>query len=53
MPSHYRRPYVATVLPMEIKPFTPRPVVAPKVFCGVRPGHVPRVYTTWKAAQQH
>ena len=33
--------------------FAPRPIKEPTVFYGVRLGHVPGVYTSWKEAKPH
>ena len=35
------------------KPFAPRPIKEPTVYFGVRLGHVPGVYTSWKEAKPH
>ena len=35
----------------KFKPYQPRPSVEPKLFYGIRLGHVPGVYTSWKEAQ--
>ena len=38
-------PITLRALQRKYKPFYPRPIKEPKVFCGVRLGHVPGVYT--------
>jgi len=40
-------------LQRKYKPFTPRPIKEPKVFYGVRLGHVPGDFTSWKEAKPH
>jgi len=35
------------------RPFVPRPPQVPKVLHGVRVGHVPGVYTSWREAPPH
>ena len=46
-------PAVLRILQRKYKPFAPRPIKEPKVFYGVRLGHVPGVYTSWKEAKPH
>jgi len=46
-------PVTLRVLQRKYKPFSPRPIKEPKVFYGVRLGHVPGVYTSWKEAKPH
>ena len=46
-------PVTLRVLQRKFKPFSPRPIKEPKVFYGVRLGHVPGVYTSWKEAKPH
>ena len=40
-------------LQRKYKPFTPCPIKVPTVFCGVRLGYVPGIYTSWKEAKPH
>ena len=44
-------PVTFRALQRKYKPFSPRPIKEPKVFYGVRLGHVPGVYTPWKEAK--
>jgi len=46
-------PAVLRILQRKYKPFAPRPIKEPSVFYGVRLGHVPGVYTSWKEAKPH
>jgi len=46
-------PAVLRILQRKYKPFAPRPIKEPTVFYGVRLGHVPGVYTSWKEAKPH
>ena len=46
-------PAVLQLLQRKYKPFAPRPIKEPTDFHGVRLGHVPGVYTSWKEAKPH
>jgi len=46
-------PAVLRLLQRKYKPFAPRPIKEPTVFYGIRLGHVPGVYTSWKEAKPH
>ena len=46
-------PITLRALQRKYKPFSSRPIKEPKVFYGVRLGHVPGVYTSWKEAKPH
>ena len=46
-------PAVLRLLQRKYIPFAPRPIKEPTVFYGVRLGHVPGVYTSWKEAKSH
>jgi len=46
-------PAALRILQREYQPFVPRPIKKPTVFYGVRLGHVPGVYTSWKVAKPH
>jgi len=46
-------PITLRALHRKYKQFSPRPIKEPNVFYGVRLGHVPGVFTSWKEAQPH
>ena len=46
-------PITLRALQRKYKPFPSQPIKEPRVFYGVRLGHVPGVYTSWKEAQPH
>ena len=46
-------PITLRALQRKYKPFFPRPIKEPTIFYGVRLGHVPGVYTSWKEAKPH
>ena len=46
-------PAILRLLQRKYKPFAHRPIKEPTVFYGVRLGHVPGVYTSWKEAKPH
>ena len=46
-------PAALRLLQRKYEPFAPRPIKEPTDFHGVRLGHVPGVYTSWKEAKPH